>query len=121
QEPAAASKGAAVATAPSGSTDPVTLGLRLGPISKEARVKYKLAASVSGVLVEEVTPNSAGAGRGLAAGNVILKLRDTRVATVDQVAKGLVAASAAGHRNAVLLVQKKDRQHWVTVPLGTGR
>jgi serine protease Do len=121
QEPAAATKGAAVATAPSGSTDPVTLGLRLGPISKEARVKYKLAASLSGVLVEEVTPNSVGAGRGLAAGNVILKLRETPVATAEQVARGLVAASAAGHRNALLLVQRKDGQHWVTVPLGTGR
>jgi S1-C subfamily serine protease len=89
-------------------------------IDVSARVKYKLAASVAGVLVEEATPNSVSAGRGLAAGNVILKIRDTRVATADQVTKALVAASATGHRNALLLVQKKDGQHWVTVPLGTG-
>jgi serine protease Do len=121
QEPAAATKGAAVAAAPAGSTDPVALGLRLGPISKEARVKYKLAPDVSGVLVEDVTPNSVSAGRGLAAGNIILKIRETPVASAEQVAKGLVAASALGHRNALLLVQKMDGQHWVTVPLGTGR
>ncbi|HST74976.1 MAG TPA: trypsin-like peptidase domain-containing protein [Acetobacteraceae bacterium] len=122
QEPAAATKTAAVpAVAPAGSTDPVALGLRLGPISKEARIKYKLAAEVSGVLVEEVTPNSVSAGRGLAAGDVILKIRDAPVATADQLAKGLAAAGALGHRNALLLVQKNDGQHWVTVPLGTGR
>jgi serine protease Do len=121
QEPPATTKGAAVATVPAGSTDPVALGLRLGPVSKEARVKFKLAPDVSGVLVEDVTPNSVGAGRGLAAGNVILKIRDTPVATAEQVTKQLVVASALGHRNALLLVQKKDGQHWVTVPLGTGR
>ncbi len=121
QEPPATPKSAAAGAAPAGSTDPVALGLRLGPVSKEARVKYKLAPDVSGVLVEDVTPNSVSAGRGLAAGNVIVKIHETPVATPEQVAKGLAAASALGHRNALLLVEKKDGQHWVTVPLGTGR
>jgi serine protease Do len=119
--PATTKSAAAEAAAPAGSTDPIALGVRLGPVSSEARTKYKLPLDLSGVLVEDVTPNSAAAGRGLAAGNVILKIRETPVATAEEVAKGLAAAGALGHRNALLLVEKTDGQHWVTVPLRTAR
>ena len=112
---------ATAAAAPVGSTDPLALGLHLGPITGEARTKYKLAPELAGVLVQDVTPNSAAADRGLAAGNVILRLHDGPVATAEDVAKGLAASKTLGHRNALLLVEKTDGQHWVTLPLGTAR
>lgn len=120
QEPAHTSAAVAASAAPEGSTDPAALGLRLGSLTSDARTKYKLPPDLSGVLVEEVTPNSAADSHGLAAGNVILRIHETQVATAADLAQGLVAAAAQGRRNALLLVQKPDGKHWVTVPLGTG-
>lgn len=71
--PAMADRGPRVTSPP--------LGLRLAAMSENARNAYRLATGQSGVVIEEVAANSAGADAGLASGDVIERVQDAPVSS----------------------------------------
>ncbi len=93
-----------------------SLGLRLASTSEDMRMTYKLAGDERGVVVEGVAANSAGADAGFARGDVILRVRDTRVASPDDLVSALEEARKQGHDTVPALVQTQDRPHWVVLP-----
>jgi len=98
-------------------TNPAQLGMDLASLTDEGREKYKLASGVDGVLVSGVMPNTTAADRGLAAGDVIVRVQDAAVTTPDEVQKHLADALAHDHHFALLLVQKPNERKWVTMPI----
>jgi serine protease Do len=102
---------------------PPNLGLSLAALDTAQRVKSGLEAGVSGVLVTSVAPNSDPAQRGLASGDVILRVRDKPVATPDEVRSGLDAARADKREFVLMLVWPKVREvpgpKWVALQIGT--
>lgn len=102
------------------STNPADLGMDLAPLTDEARGKFKLADSVNGVLVSDITPNSTASDQGLAAGDVILRVQNTPVTTPEEVQQHLTDALAHDHHFALLLVQTPDERKWLTVPISSG-
>ena len=95
------------------------LGLALTPLTDDGRAKFKLAAGVNGVLVQDAAHNSIATDHGLAPGDVIVKVQDKSVTTPDEVQQGLTAA-AQGHHHVLLLVQKADQVQWLALPIGSG-
>ena len=93
------------------------LGLRLAPITDQARQSFKLSASQSGVIVLGVAANSVAADIGIAPGDMILRVQDDLVATPGDVLQRLAALRRQGRDAALLLVQTQDRPRWVTAPL----
>lgn len=83
------------------------LGLRLGRPGGPSR----------GVVILGVAANSIAADAGLAAGDIILRVQDARVAAPEEVHDQFEALRRAGHDSAVLLVQFGDRPQWIAVPL----
>lgn len=90
-------------------TAPVdALGLRVAPLTEEARV----AASVSnGVVVTEA--EDPAAAQGLAEGDIILTINETDIMNPKQYAE--VVSGLSSSKAAAILVQRNNQSQWVTL------
>ena len=95
---------------------PPSLGLQLSPITDASRKQYSLATT-NGVLVTGVDPDAEVSDRGVAPGDVILKVQDTPVTSPDQV-QHLVQQARAQRRTVAMLVFGKGGPHWITLYFG---
>lgn len=115
---------AAPAPKPAASAAPVALaalGLKLSPITQQARDRYGIAADVKGVLVADVAPDSSAAERGLKAGDVILEVQQEEVRTPADVVEHVEKLSKAGRRTVLVLIQGSDGPRWVPLALKTDK
>jgi serine protease Do len=88
---------------------PPDLGLRLAPLPAADKPNLGLDADLKGVLVTRVAPDSDPARRGMADGDVILRVQNQPVATPDEVWAGVDAARADKHDFVLMLVLPKVR------------
>jgi serine protease Do len=116
-QPSAASAGSAK-PAQAVRTDSPDLGLQTSLITEDARAKYKLAAGQAGVLVTAVAPRSAAEESGLNAGDVILRVQQTEVATPADVLSQFKAVREEKRYHVVLLVQGHDGLRWIPLSVG---
>jgi serine protease Do len=79
-------------------------GLELSGLSEEARKTYKIKDGIKGVIVTSVEPGSAGAEKGLSAGDVIEEVNQQAVTQPADVSKTLDTMKKAGKKSALLLV-----------------
>ena len=90
-------------------TIPQDLGLTLVPVPKAQRAGLGLEDGLDGVLVSGVAANTDAAQRGMAGGDVILRVQDKTVATPAEVQAGIDAARAAKRDHVLMLVLPKVR------------
>ena len=94
------------------------IGMKLSPLTDAARQKYNLDAKVSGVLVEEVDPQSPAAQKGIKAGDVIVEAGQDPVLKPDDVAKSVDKVRKSGRKAVLLRVEDgKGELRFVAVPL----
>jgi serine protease Do len=97
------------------------LGLSLVIIAAGDRAKYGLEDGLSGVLVSGVVPGSDAARRGMAEGDVILRVQDKPIAVPADVRASIDAEREAKHRFVMLLVLQKARKvpgpSWIALRL----
>jgi serine protease Do len=100
-------------------TIPPGLGLSLAVIQKDQRAKLGLEDGLNGVLITSVLPGSDAARRGAVAGDVILRVQDTPVATPGEVQHALLAVREEKRPFVMMLVLPKVRKvpgpRWVTL------
>ena len=94
------------------------LGLALAPLDRDARRENGIPASVRGVLVANVAPDSAAAEKGIRAGDVIVKIGGRNVTTPDEVAERVTAAQGERRKSILLLVSRQGNERFVALPLG---
>ena len=93
------------------------LGLKLASLTDEARSSRELPLDQPGVLVVGVMPDSIAGDRGLAEGDVIVKVMNDIVKQPQDVLSGL-QAMVDDHRTMVLvLVHGSTGMRWVPLPL----
>jgi serine protease Do len=101
---------------------PPDLGLALSPIPADQKQGLGLEDGLSGVLVKTVAPGSDPAVRGMATGDVILRVQDKPVGNPADVQSGIDAARTAKRDFVLLLVLPKKRDipgpKWVPLQLG---
>jgi serine protease Do len=88
---------------------PPDLGLTLAPLPSAEKSNLGLDGDVTGVLVTNVAPESDPAHRGMASGDVILRVQNQPVATPAEVWAGVAAARADKRDFVVMLVLPKVR------------
>ena len=93
------------------------LGARLAPITDELRDKYKISPDQKGVVVTDVTPDGAAAGRGLKPGDIIVEVQQEPVATPADVQERMDRYRKQNRRTVLMLVQSSEGLRWVPVPL----
>ena len=82
------------------------LGLTLGALDAPARAKFRLPATVEGVLVSEVTPDSPAADKNFRAGDVILEVQSQKVKCPKDVETQVAADLKAGRKVELMLVSR---------------
>ncbi|WP_287391395.1 PDZ domain-containing protein, partial [Mesorhizobium sp.] len=92
------------------------LGMTVGELNDETRTKFGIAAEVSGVVITEVTKDSAAAERGIQAGEVITEIAQESVATPKDVMDRIAALKEQGRKNALLMLASKTGElRFVTI------
>jgi serine protease Do len=101
--------------APLPATD-VVLGMKLATLNEETRKKYGIAEDVDGVVITEVSPNSAAAERRVEPGDVIVEVGQEAMDTPGDVADRVEELKSNGRRNALLMLSSKTGElRFVTV------
>ena len=103
------------APAPAGAT---VLGMKLSPLSDEARKKYGIDAKTSGLIVEDVEAQSPAAQKGLKAGDVIVEAGQDPMTKPEDLAKSVDKVRGSGRKAVLLRVEDgKGDLRFVAVPL----
>ena len=95
----------------------VNFGLQLSAITPELRAKYSIAANQSGVAISAVAIGSQAANRQVDAGAVILAVRDTAVASPDDVLKAIATERQQKHSFVPILLSVPGGLRWVPFSL----
>ncbi len=103
-------------TTPVAERIPPGLGLSLAPLNSAARSKFRLPPEATGVLVTGVTTNTDAAHRGVAAGDVILRVQDANVASPADVTAALEKAHADKRNYAVVLLLQSTKASPIPSP-----
>ncbi|NVM56550.1 MAG: Do family serine endopeptidase [Desulfobacterales bacterium] len=91
-----------------------SLGVRVQEVSVAPRLKYRIAAR-DGVIVTELRPGSYLDRIGARPGDVIRKINEVVIRTLDDFKKAVVQYRQK--ESAVLLIQRGNQQYYVTVKL----
>lgn len=101
---------------------PPDLGLSLAVFGDDDRAKAGLPAEVKGVLVTNVGADTDPARKGVANGDIILRVQDEPVATPADVISGVTAARSGKREYVLMLVWPKVRPvpgpKWVALEVG---
>ncbi len=82
------------------------LGLSLGALDAAARARFKIGASVQGVLVTAVEDGSVAGEKKVQPGDVIVEISSQAVKTAADVSKKIEADAKAGKKVALLLISR---------------
>ena len=95
----------------------VDFGLLVSSITPELRARYQLAASQRGVVTTGVAIGSVAANRNINAGTVILRMRDTPIASPAEFRSSIDNERAHKHTFAPMLISQQGALRWVAFTL----
>ena len=93
-----------------------TLGLTLSNITPELKDKFSLSDE-KGVVVVDVTKDSAAAEKGLKPGDVIMEAAQEEIKSTSQVAGKIDDAKKAGRKSILLLVERQGDLRFIALRL----
>jgi serine protease Do len=96
------------------------IGLALAQLSPENRDQFGIDASVKGVVVERVAPDSHAADSGVKAGDVIVKIGDDAVTSPAEAAKTLQTAEKEKKEAVPVLVVRDGNTYYLALQLANG-
>ncbi len=93
------------------------LGLKVAPLTPEAREKNRMAPDSKGVLVTEVQTDGSAAEKGVKVGDVIVEVQQNEVASPADVQRRVDAARKQDRKFVLMLVQNADGTRYVPLSL----
>jgi serine protease Do len=93
------------------------LGLSLAPLDKNAREQLGLSGSASGAVVQGVRPNSPAEEQGIRAGDVIVRVDNTKIESPGDAAEAVRKATKAGKKAVAVLINRNGNNVFLAVPL----
>ncbi len=93
------------------------LGIQAAAMTDTLRQKFSLRPDLTGIVLTAVDPNGLAAGLGFAVGDVVVRMQDTPIQTIDDMMK--VAAQARAEKRGFVAVLKANNQGmlWTAVPV----
>ncbi len=92
-----------------------TLGVGVTPLTPQIARQIGVDASMGGLVILGVNPSSDAAGKGLQRGDVIVSANQQPVRTGADLNKIVAAAKAAGRKQIILFVQRKNVGNYIPV------
>lgn len=93
----------------------LVLGMQLVPIGRELRQRFRLAADLKGLIIDDIDMSGEAAKRGLRPGDIILEANQQPVETIDALRAALREAKKAGREFILLRVARDEEVMFVTV------
>ncbi len=94
------------------------LGLSVAELTPELRERYQLAEDSVGVVVTDVAKDGPAAEKGMRAGDVITEVAQEEVKTPADVVKKIDAATKAGRKSVLLLVDRQGDLRFYALKIG---
>jgi serine protease Do len=92
------------------------LGLKLAKLTGDLRKQFALADAAKGVVIIEIPANSAAAAQGLRAGDLIVAIGRSAVATPEEVQQKAAVATKTGSRDLLVRVERDGNARFVALP-----
>ncbi len=92
-------------------------GLRLAPITEEARKQYGLDQGLAGALVSAVEPDCEARDLGFVPGDVITNVQGKPVSSPDDVRQAIQMAHQERRGYLAMLVQSKNAIRWISLSI----
>ena len=105
--------------APAPGTAVKTLGLSVADLTPELRERYQLADDSAGVVVTDIDKDGPAAEKGMRAGDVITEVAQESVKTPADVVKKVDAATKAGRKSVLLLVDRQGDLRFYALKVGS--
>jgi serine protease Do len=113
-----ASAGSSGPTPPRGTVrSEKALGLTLAPLTETMRETFEIDAGAEGVVVAEVSENSAASDRGFEAGDVIIEIGQEPVKKPEEVLAKIKSAREQGRKTVLMLVSRHGDLRYVPVSI----
>jgi len=93
------------------------LGMKVAPLTPEARDKNRLGPDAKGVLVMEVASDGPAAEKGVKVGDVIVEVQQNEVGTPADVQRRVEAARKQDRKFVLMLIQNADGTRYVPLSL----
>ncbi len=93
------------------------LGLTLAPLTDNMRQAFEIEADAEGVVVAEVSEDSAASERGFEAGDVIVEVGQEPVKKPEEVLTKIRNAREQGRKTVLMLVSRNGDLRYVPVPI----
>lgn len=101
---------------------PPDLGIALAPLDDAGRARFGVAALQDGVLVTGVAADTDAARRGLAPGDVILRVQENSVSSTAEAEAAFASARSEKRQFVLVLVEPKDNvksgPEWIALRVG---
>lgn len=93
------------------------LGLSMAKINPELREKFDIDSGVEGVVITDVTTDSAASQKGMRAGDVIVEVAQEQVKDPKEVADRVKKAKDAGRKSVLMLIDRQGDLRFVAIKL----
>jgi serine protease Do len=97
-----------------------TLGLKLAKLTGDLRKQFSLPGTAKGVVITDVGSNSSAATQGLRAGDLLVAVGPSLVATPEEVQQKAAAAKKIARKNLLVRVERDGTTRFVALPVEGG-
>jgi serine protease Do len=93
------------------------LGMKIAPITQDAKDRFQLNTDQKGVVITDVTDGGAAADKGLKPGDIIMEVQQAEVASPADVQRRVEAARKQDRKFVLMLIQRQDGVQYIPLPL----
>ena len=91
------------------------IGLTVAPLTEELAEKFDLDTGETGIVVVEVTDGSPAANKGVQPGDIIRRLNQSAITSVDRLTEGIASAKKEGRKGVLMLIESDGQTRFVQI------
>ncbi len=91
------------------------IGLTVAPLTEELAEKFDLDTGETGIVVVDVTDGSPAADKGVQPGDILRRLNQSAITSVDKLVEGIASAKKDGRKGVLMLIESDGRTRFVQI------
>jgi serine protease Do len=91
------------------------IGLTVAPLTEELAEKFDLDTGETGIVVVDVTEGSPAADKGVQPGDIIRRLNQSAITSVDKLIEGIASAKKEGRKGVLMLIESDGQTRFVQI------
>ena len=91
------------------------IGLTVAPLTEELAEKFDLDTGETGIVVVDVKDGSPAADKGVQPGDIIRRLNQSAITSVDKLIEGIASAKKEGRKGVLMLIESDGQTRFVQI------